>query len=89
MTIETKVLELNYYPRVVHIGKSKPKFENTLGKGEIAHNGNFFFSHSFFYPFGKLSTIFINLKLSAANSFSLQFVVWERAKISVKILLFH
>ena len=51
-------------------------FENTVGKGEIARASNFFFSHSnfsfSFYLLGELSSIFIHLKLSSANSFSLE-----------------
>ena len=39
-------------------------FENTVGKGEIAHvMSNFSFSHSVFHPSGELSTIFIKLKI--------------------------
>ena len=45
-------------------------FENTVGKGEIAHN--FSFAYSVFYLFGELSTISSNLKLSSANSFNLE-----------------
>ena len=33
---------------------------------------NFSFSYSIFYPFGKLSTIFIKFKLLSANSFNLE-----------------
>ena len=33
-------------------------FENTVGKGEIAHNRNFSSSHSVFYLFEELSAIF-------------------------------
>ena len=46
-------------------------FLKTLAKGEIVMS-NFPFSHSVSYPFGELSTIFINLKLSSANCFSLE-----------------
>ena len=38
-------------------------FENTVEKGEIAHNEQFAFSHSIFYRFGELSAIFIKLKI--------------------------
>ena len=34
----------------------------TLGKGEIAPNKQFSFSHSVFYPFGEHSAIFIKFK---------------------------
>ena len=47
-------------------------FENTGGKREIARNEQFLFSRSVFYPFGELFAIFPNLKLSSANSFSLE-----------------
>ena len=53
---------------------NKP-FENTVGKGEIARNqqtSNFSFSHSVFYLFKELSAIFIKIKLSSADSFSLE-----------------
>ena len=33
--------------------------ENAIGKGEIARNERFLLSHSVFYPFGELSSIFI------------------------------
>ena len=36
-------------------------FENTVGKGEIAHNEHFPFSHSVFYPIGQFSTIFLQI----------------------------
>ena len=37
-------------------------FENTVGKGEIARNEQFLFSHSVFYPIGELSTISISFE---------------------------
>ena len=47
--------------------------ENTLGKGEIAHNEQFLLFHRVFYLFGELSAIFVEFeKLSSANSFSLE-----------------
>ena len=43
---------------------------------------NFSFSHSFLYPLRELSAIFLsNLKVSSANSFSLESFVWERVKV--------
>ena len=42
---------------------------------------NITFSYSFFYPFGKFSTIFINLKIIVCSLLlwkSIKFVVWER-----------
>ena len=44
-------------------------FENTVGKGEIA--SNFSFSHDVFYPFGKLSAIFVKFEI----------VVWKLFQI--------
>ena len=44
-------------------------FERTAGKGEIAHNEQFSFSHIIFYPFGEVTS---TLKLSSANSLSLE-----------------
>ena len=38
-------------------------FENTAGKGEIARNEQFSFSHSVFYPFWKLPAIFIKFDI--------------------------
>ena len=48
---------------------SKP-FENTVGKGEIARNEQFFsFSHSVFYSFGYLSAIFVKFKIVVCKLF--------------------
>ena len=38
-------------------------FENTAGKGEIAPYEQFSFSHSVFYPFGKIAAIFIKAEI--------------------------
>ena len=46
-------------------------FENTVRKGEIAHNEQFLLSLSVFYPFGELSAIFIKFKM-VTNTFSLE-----------------
>ena len=43
--------------------------ENTVEKGEIAYKSNFSFSHSVFYPFGKLSAIFINFETVVCKLF--------------------
>ena len=43
--------------------------ENTVGKGEIARNEQLLLSCSVFYPFGKLSAIFINLKIVVCKLF--------------------
>ena len=47
-------------------------FENTVQKREIACNKQFLLFPHCFYPFGELYAIFINSKLSSANSFSLE-----------------
>ena len=47
-------------------------FKTLLEKEKLVITSNFSFSHSVFYPFGELSITFINLKLSSANSFSLE-----------------
>ena len=46
-------------------------FENTVGKGEIAHDEQFLFFHSVFYPFKKL-LFSSNLKLLTTNSSNLE-----------------
>ena len=54
-------------------------FENTLGKGGIARNKQFIL----FYPFRKLSTIFIYFRIVICKLFQfgiLKFVVWEWVK---------
>ena len=55
-------------------------FENTVGKGEIARNSNFSFSHSVFYPSGEVSGIFIKFEIVVCKLFSilegLKLVVW-------------
>ena len=43
-------------------------FENTMEKGEIAHD----VSHSVFYPSREILPYSSNLKLSSANSFNLE-----------------
>ena len=49
-------------------------FENTVGKGEIAHNEQFLLYpiSSVFYPLGELFTILTHSKFSSTNSFSLE-----------------
>ena len=46
--------------------------ENTVGKGEIARNGIFSFSHSVSYPFGELSAIFIKIEIVVCKLFRLK-----------------
>ena len=45
------------HSKTSHMCLQYNSFENTAGKGEIARKSNFSFSHSVFYPFGKLSAI--------------------------------
>ena len=44
-------------------------FENTVGKGGIAHYEHFPLSRSVFHPFGELSAIFIKLKIVVCKFF--------------------
>ena len=43
--------------------------ENTVGKGEIAHDKQFFLSQIVFYLLGKFSAIFINFKIVICRLF--------------------
>ena len=70
---ELKKLETGSVLRKVNPFPNKPwfftclqykSFENTVGKGEIARNEQFLvFPHSVFYPFEKLSAIFIKFEI--------------------------
>ena len=51
--------------------ENKP-FENTVGKGEIAHNEQFLLFPVFSTCLGNFLSFSSNLKLSSANSFSLE-----------------
>ena len=66
-------------------------FENTVGKGEIAYNEQFSSTHSVFYPFGKLSKIFIEFKIVICKTLSvwnsLKFVGWGRIRHFHKVML--
>ena len=56
-------------------------FENTVGKGEIACQSNFSFSHSVFYSLGELSAIFVKFEIVIYKLFlfgKVQFAVWEK-----------
>ena len=44
-------------------------FENTVGKGEIAHNEQFLLSPSVFYPFEELSAILIKFEIVVCKLF--------------------
>ena len=49
------------------MGLKDNSFENTVGKGEIARNEQFSFSHSVFYLFGELSAVVIKFKVVVFN----------------------
>ena len=52
-------------------------------KEQLLVTSNFSFSHSFFYPFGELSAIFIKFEIVVCKHRvwrSLKFVVWETVK---------
>ena len=51
---------------------SKHLLKTMWEKEKLLITSNLSFSHSVFYPFGKLSAIFIKLKLSSANPLSLE-----------------
>ena len=55
-------------------------------KEKLLVTSNFSFSHSAFYPFGKLSAILIRFQIVFSKLFdfwkSLTFVVWERVKLT-------
>ena len=46
-------------------------FENTVRKGEIAHNKQFLLFPQYFYPLGELSAIFIKLEIVICQHFHL------------------
>ena len=78
-----KVVDCEPLPRqsLVFTCLQYQSFENTVGKGEIARNEQFlFFPTVFSILSGNFPPFSPNLKLSSANSFSLEFVVWERVK---------
>ena len=59
-------------------------FENTVGKGEIAHNEQFLlFPQCFVYLYIELSAIFIKFKIVGCKllQFHVKFVVWERVAL--------
>ena len=66
-----------FFLRVCSINLLKTLWE----KEKMLLMNNITFSYSFFYPFGKFSTIFINLKIIVCSLLlwkSIKFVVWER-----------
>ena len=66
-----------WFLRVYSTSLSKTLWE----KEKLLVTSNFFFSHGVFYPFGKLSAIFINFEIVVCKLFQFEkFVVWERVK---------
>ena len=66
------MFSLYSFPLVFKCLLYKP-FENTVGKGEIAHNEKFLLFPQCFLPFSRtFCHSDRNLKLSSANSFSLE-----------------
>ena len=63
---------------------SKRLLKTLWEKEKLLVTSNFSFSHSIFYSFGKLSAIFIKLKILVCKTLwvwkSLELVVWERVK---------
>ena len=57
-------------------------------KEKLLITTNFSFSHSVFYPYGKISAIFIKFEIDMCKTLSvwksLEFVVWERVKKGLK-----
>ena len=76
---ETETNPFPNKPLILHV--CSKSFENTAGKGEIARNEQFLLFPRVFYPYGKLSAIFIKLEIVVCKLFqfwkSLEFVVWE------------
>ena len=66
-----KVLTLSHTMTPFHALGNMP-FENTVGKGEIARNEQFLFFPVFSTHLGNFLPFLSNLKLSSANSFSLE-----------------
>ena len=61
-------------------------------KEKLLVTSNFSFSHSVFYPFKELSTIFIQFKIIVYKLSvwkSLKFAVWERDKQEMQIVNFN
>ena len=62
-------------------------FFNTLcEKEKLLVTSNFSFSHSVFYPFGELTTIFMKFKIVVCKLSvwkSLKYVVWERVESDI------
>ena len=69
------VKSLHFYDTLTHSHTMTPlgnkPFENTVGKGEIARNENFSFTHTVFYPFRELSAIFIKFKVVVCRLFQI------------------
>ena len=71
-----------WFVHVYNISLLKTLWENE----KLLVMSNFSFSHRVFYPFCELSTTFIKIKLSSANSFNLEEsknYFWERVKKTI------
>ena len=62
------LLNLSQTSRSFYVSANK-SFENTAGKGEIALNVQFLLFPQCFHRFGKLSTIFIKLRIVVCKLF--------------------
>ena len=60
-------------------------------KEKLLVTSNFSFSHSVFYPFGKLSAVLIKVKIVVCKLFQfrkvLNFVVWERVNRHISVVI--
>ena len=91
----------NYLPclqLIFNLFSNKPLFlrvcstcllKTLLEKEKLLLTNNFCFSHSVFYPFGKLSANFIKFENVVCKLFSvwksLKLVVWERVKLELPL----
>ena len=69
MTCLDDTIILSQTSHCFYMSAGQVYIENTVGKGEIAHDEHFSISHSFFYPFGELSTILIRFKIVVCKLF--------------------
>ena len=68
-TVQLAIIKPFPEPALVFTCLQYKRFENTMGKGEIARNEQFLLFPVFFYPFGKLSAIFIKFKIVVCKHF--------------------
>ena len=97
-TLKLEILSESYEIQCLKRFSNKPCFlqvsrtcllKTLWEKEKLLVTSNFSFSHRVFYPFGELSAIFTNFKLSSAYSFNLEESkicrLWER----IKMLILH